>query len=44
VVWLASARSDGHTGERYVGKLWDVRRPADEAARGAIEPPVLRAP
>jgi NAD(P)-dependent dehydrogenase (short-subunit alcohol dehydrogenase family) len=44
VVWLASTLSDGHTGERYVGKLWDVRRPAEEAARGALEPPVLRAP
>lgn len=44
VVWLASPLSDGHTGERYVGKLWDKTRPIAEAARGAVEPPVLRAP
>jgi len=44
VVWLASQFSDGCTGGRYVGKLWDAKRPAAEAARGALEPPVLRAP
>ncbi|MGE5537287.1 MAG: SDR family NAD(P)-dependent oxidoreductase [Gemmatimonas sp.] len=42
VVWLASPRSDGHTGERYVGKLWDPALPPDQAAAGALEPPVLR--
>src|SRR5690606_7435010 len=31
-VWLASDRSDGVTGCRYIGKLWDDRLPPDEAA------------
>jgi NAD(P)-dependent dehydrogenase (short-subunit alcohol dehydrogenase family) len=44
VVWLASNLSDGHTGERYVGKLWDKTKSAAEAARGAVEAPVLRTP
>ena len=44
VVWLASRLSDGYTGQRYVGKLWDSKLPAEAAARGAVEPPVLRAP
>jgi len=44
VVWLSSPLSDGHTGGRYVGKLWDGTRPIADAARGALEPPVLRVP
>ena len=44
VVWLASDLSDGHTGERYVGKLWDDRLAPAEAAEKAREPSVLRAP
>ncbi|HTI87219.1 MAG TPA: SDR family oxidoreductase [Alphaproteobacteria bacterium] len=44
VVWLASPLSDGHTGERFVGKLWDASKSPEEAARGALEPPVLRTP
>ena len=42
VVWLASDHSDGETGGRYVGKLWDERLPPREAARRAREPSVLR--
>jgi 3-oxoacyl-[acyl-carrier protein] reductase len=42
-VWLASRRSDGRTGGRYVGKLWDATLPPDDAAARALEPPVLRA-
>lgn len=42
VVWLASRRSDGKTGGRYVGRLWDDTLPPDEAAARAMEPPALR--
>ncbi|MFM1813833.1 MAG: hypothetical protein RLZ98_528 [Pseudomonadota bacterium] len=41
-VWLASALSEGRTGGRYVGMLWDETLRPDEAAAGALEPPVLR--
>jgi 3-oxoacyl-[acyl-carrier protein] reductase len=41
VLWLASRRSDGVTGARFVGKLWDETLPADEAAAKAREPSVL---
>jgi 3-oxoacyl-[acyl-carrier protein] reductase len=44
IVWLASRLSDGKTGGRYVGKLWDPSLPPGEAAARAIEPPVLRTP
>jgi NAD(P)-dependent dehydrogenase (short-subunit alcohol dehydrogenase family) len=44
VVWLASDLSDGQTGGRYVGKLWDPSLPPNEAAERAREAPVLRAP
>jgi 3-oxoacyl-[acyl-carrier protein] reductase len=44
VVWLASDLSDGHSGGRYVGKLWNDKLPPIEAAGGAREAPVLRAP
>ena len=44
VVWLASDLSDGKTGGRYVGKLWDSALPPNEAAERAHEAPVLRAP
>lgn len=42
VVWLASPLSDGHTGGRYVGKLWDSSLPLEEAAKRALEKPVFR--
>jgi NAD(P)-dependent dehydrogenase (short-subunit alcohol dehydrogenase family) len=42
IVWLASSRSDGKTGGRYVGKLWDRSLPPEEAAARALEPPVFR--
>jgi NAD(P)-dependent dehydrogenase (short-subunit alcohol dehydrogenase family) len=42
VIWLASKLSDGKTGGRYVGKLWDDRLPPGEAAAAAMEPPVFR--
>jgi 3-oxoacyl-[acyl-carrier protein] reductase len=44
VVWLASELSDGKTGGRYVGKLWDSSLPPNEAAERAREAPVLRKP
>ena len=43
-VWLASDLSDGKTGGRYVGELWDKRLPLDEAAERAREPSVFRPP
>lgn len=42
VLWLASAHSAGVTGQRFVGRNWDESLPLAEAARGALEPPVLR--
>ena len=44
MLWLASPLSDGHTGERYVGSLWNKALPPDQAAQGALEAPVLRPP
>ena len=41
IVWLASPLSDGITGARFVGKLWDAALPPDEAAKAAREPSVL---
>jgi len=41
IVWLASRLSDGVTGARFVGKLWDDALPPDEAAAQAREPSVL---
>ena len=42
ILWLASTLSDGVTGARFVGKLWDARLPPGEAAMRAREVPVLR--
>ena len=42
MVWLASKRSDGKTGGRYIGRLWNTELPPDEAAVGALTPPVFR--
>jgi 3-oxoacyl-[acyl-carrier protein] reductase len=44
MLWLASTLSDGVTGARFVGKLWDERLPPDAAAATAREAPVLLAP
>ncbi len=44
LLWLASRASDGVTGRRFVGKLWNTNLPPDIAAQSAIEPPVLRDP
>lgn len=44
VVWLASDLSDGQSGGRYVGKLWDSTLPPNQAAQRALEEPVLRVP
>lgn len=43
-VWLASDLSNGKTGGRYVGELWDKRLPPNEAAERALELSVLRPP
>jgi NAD(P)-dependent dehydrogenase (short-subunit alcohol dehydrogenase family) len=44
VLWLASALSDGVTGARFVGRLWDERLVPSEAAAKAREAPVLLPP
>ncbi len=44
LLWLCSTEANSVTGARYVGKLWDEALPPAEAARGALEPPVLRTP
>ena len=44
LIWLASRLSDGKTGGRYVGRLWNSNVPPDEAARHALDEPVLRPP
>lgn len=40
-VWLASARSDGVSGGRFMGKLWDGALDADRAAEDCREEPVF---
>jgi 3-oxoacyl-[acyl-carrier protein] reductase len=42
MVWLASTRSDGKSGGRYIGRLWNDKLPPDEAAAGAFTAPALR--
>jgi 3-oxoacyl-[acyl-carrier protein] reductase len=44
MIWLASRLSDGTTGARFVGKLWDENLPPALAAVKAREAAVLRAP
>ena len=39
LVWLMSARSDGWTGGRFNGSLWDASADPDRAARGCLEAP-----
>jgi len=41
ILWLASSLSDGITGVRFVGRLWDERLAPNEAAAKAREAPVL---
>lgn len=41
VIWLASRLSDGVSGARFVGKLWDDKLPPNDAAAKAREPSVL---
>lgn len=41
ILWLASRLSDGITGTRFVGKLWDDALPPADAAAKAREAPVL---
>ena len=42
LVWLCSAHSDGATGARYVGALWDGAADPDIAAAGCREAPSIR--
>jgi 3-oxoacyl-[acyl-carrier protein] reductase len=44
IVWLSSDLSDGHTGGRYLGTLWEASLEPSAAAKGALEPPVYRTP
>jgi 3-oxoacyl-[acyl-carrier protein] reductase len=41
ILWLASPLSDGVTGARFVGRLWDDALPPEQAAAKAREPSVL---
>jgi len=41
IIWLASPLSDGITGARFVGKLWDARLPPATAGAKAREASVL---
>ena len=41
LLWLASDESDGITGNRYVGKLWDAGLPPGEAAARCFQAPAL---
>jgi 3-oxoacyl-[acyl-carrier protein] reductase len=38
LAWLISDASDGITGRRFVGKLWNPALAPDDAARGAMQP------
>jgi 3-oxoacyl-[acyl-carrier protein] reductase len=42
LVWLCSARSDGATGWRYNGSLWDGAADPDTAAAGCRDEPSIR--
>jgi NAD(P)-dependent dehydrogenase (short-subunit alcohol dehydrogenase family) len=42
VGWLCSDASNGHTGGRYIARLWDEALPASEAAAGSRSPQVER--
>jgi NAD(P)-dependent dehydrogenase (short-subunit alcohol dehydrogenase family) len=44
IIWLASPLSDGVTGARFVGKLWDTALPPGAAATNAREAPVILPP
>ena len=35
ILWLCSDASNGHTGERYIARLWDNALPRDKAAEKA---------
>lgn len=41
ILWLASTYSDGVTGERVVGMLWDDQIDVNEAAKKAMEGPAI---
>ena len=41
ILWLASRQSDGVTGARFVGRLWDDTLALGDAAAKAREPSVL---
>lgn len=38
ILWLCSDASNGHTGERYIARLWNESLPVDLAAEGARAP------
>ena len=40
LLWLVSDASNGVTGRRLIGRLWDATLPPDEAARKAMPPSV----
>lgn len=42
LVWMCSARSNGATGTRFVGALWDNSLDPDQAAAGCLEDASIR--
>ena len=36
IVWLASKRSDGKTGGRYIGRLWNDKSAAGRSRRRCV--------
>ena len=42
LVWMCSARSDGATGTRFVGALWENSLDPDQAAAGCLEDASIR--
>lgn len=43
-VWLASGRSDGTTGCRFIARRWDANLAPDAAAEAARDPAIFRPP
>ena len=44
LLWLVSSEADGVTGKRFVANRWNESLPPADAAKAALEAPVLRAP
>ena len=44
ILWLAGDLSNGHTGGRYIARLWDTTLPPADAARAAHDPDAAAPP